>query len=123
MQQPTSPVEVKPRSPVSNDLSVQIEVDIDPPPHKPDDPSDDVLEALGLPTHHVHFSSKDGSLKEIATGPDKAKGHAKGLGEKEEILRPNDITVFTYQVRWWKISFRKLLRSNFCPSLAINGVI
>lgn len=38
-------------------LSIQIEVDIDPPPRRPDDPSDEELERLGLPTHHVHYSA------------------------------------------------------------------
>ena len=39
------------------------QVDIDPPPRTPDDPSDEVLEALGLPTHHVHYSSSPEKMK------------------------------------------------------------
>ncbi|XP_059078305.1 pikachurin-like [Tigriopus californicus] len=41
----------------SPNLAIQIEVDIDPPPHQPNDPSDAELEKLGLPTHHVHYST------------------------------------------------------------------
>ena len=58
----------------SEHLSVQIEVDIDPPPHKPGDPSDETLAKLGLPTHHVHYKA----------------------GEDNEILRPDDIRIVKY---------------------------
>jgi hypothetical protein len=36
-------------------LAVQIEVDIDPPPSG--GLTDEKLEKLGLPTHHVHFTA------------------------------------------------------------------
>eukprot|EP00095_Tigriopus_kingsejongensis_P003764 snap_masked-scaffold965_size75845-processed-gene-0.0 protein:Tk03764 transcript:snap_masked-scaffold965_size75845-processed-gene-0.0-mRNA-1 annotation:"PREDICTED: pikachurin" len=42
----------------ANRVAIQIEVDIDPPPHQPNDPSDAELEKLGLPTHHVHYSTR-----------------------------------------------------------------
>ena len=47
----------------SSSYDIHIEVDIDPPPHRPNDPSDEELERLGLPTHHVHYHSRpDGTL-------------------------------------------------------------
>lgn len=60
-------------------------MDIDPPPHKASDPSDEELQRLGLPTHHVHYSSVNGQLVEQKEA------------KPEEILRPNDITVLSYQ--------------------------
>ena len=56
-----SPRDVSPpdvSSPDNSGLSIAIEVDIDPPPRGPDDPSDEELEKLGLPTHHVHYKAK-----------------------------------------------------------------
>jgi hypothetical protein len=48
--EPVVPAKV-PASP----LAVQIEVDIDPPPSG--GLTDEKLEKLGLPTHHVHFTA------------------------------------------------------------------
>lgn len=53
----------------SPNLAIQIEVDIDPPPHQPNDPSDAELEKLGLPTHHVHYST--GTAKTHGNRPPK----------------------------------------------------
>ena len=47
-------------------MSIQIEVDIDPPPRGPNDPSDEELERLGLPTHHVHYSAQSANNKDAA---------------------------------------------------------
>ncbi len=60
-------------------------MDIDPPPRGPDDPSDQQLERLGLPTHHVHFSTDQQQQEEEE--------------EREEILRPDDLSIVTYQPR------------------------
>ncbi len=79
----------------SSSISVHIEVDIDPPPRGPGDPDDRQLERLGLPTHHVHFSTDGGGggggvVDPAAVAPD-------GAQQREEILRPDDISIVTYQ--------------------------
>jgi hypothetical protein len=50
------PVVASAKAPTSP-LAIQIEVDIDPPPSGPGGLSDEKLEKLGLPTHHVHFTA------------------------------------------------------------------
>ncbi len=73
-------------------VSVHIEVDIDPPPRGPSDPSDEELRRLGLPTHHVHFSTDDDEEQVLQDNTVEKKKN-----EEEEILRPDDLSIVTYQ--------------------------
>ena len=63
-------------------INIQIEVDIDPPPanqNAANQLSDEQLINLGLPAHHVHYSSSNNN-KQLTSG-------------HEELLAPSDIKV------------------------------
>jgi len=67
-------------------------VDIEPPPRKPGEgPTDEELRRLGLPTHHVHFNAdSDDQTAEKEVVQTRPEAH------QPEILRPNDISIVTY---------------------------
>ena len=60
-------------------IAIQIEVDIDPPANENKDLSEEQLMRLGLPAHHVHYTSRNVN-KQLTPG-------------HEELLAPSDIKV------------------------------
>lgn len=79
-------------------ISIQIEVDIDPPPSKPGDatPTEEELRKLGLPSHHVHYSSSAISSKNNINYNNLEDQFILPASEprkhpSEELLEPSDI--------------------------------
>lgn len=80
-------------------IAIQIEVNIDPPPLDPLDPSDSTLQGLGLSKHHVHYLSKNkgpGLALRGVPASHTAKQNRVGRlhqGSTEQLLQPGDIKV------------------------------
>ncbi|CAB4065123.1 unnamed protein product [Lepeophtheirus salmonis] len=68
----------------NSSIAIQIEVDIDPPQRGKNDLSEAEMKSLGLPSHHVHYTSS--SIETL--------GSSSPI--KEELLEPGDIQV-TYE--------------------------
>ena len=74
------------------DISIQIEVDIEPPEEGLGGLTSEQLERLGLPSHHVHYKTgqEKTRLKEDLEQHKKTKQQER-IGHGAELLEPEDI--------------------------------